>query len=461
MREPSTSIGDAANGAIAGTAQDGTNISEPVDRQLSTRQILHQRILAELPLDQVEGWSEQQFRVEIGRLALQLARQDPEPLPPAERNAAVEEVLDDVIGYGPVGRLMRDNDVTDILINGPRQLFVEKLGQLQKTDATFRDEDHLMQIVRRMIAKTGRRLDEKSQVMDARLPDGSRLNAVIKPSALNGPLVSIRRFGARPLTVHDLLAKESLTQEMLDFLSACVKGRINIIISGGAGSGKTTLLNALSRFIPSTERVVTIEDTAELELQQTHVAKMEEQPADDNGHGAVLMRDLVKNALRMRPDRIIVGECRSGEALEMLQAMNTGHEGSLTTIHANSSREALARIELMIGLAGIDIPVWAIRRLIASTINVVVQVSRLAGGRRKVMTISEITGTEGDTISMHDIFEFVQTGVDHEQFAEGYFRATGIRPQCIKKLGIRGANVPVELFTERRLQLQRNRESFR
>jgi pilus assembly protein CpaF len=315
----------------------------------------------------------------------------------------------------------------------------------------FRDEEHLEAIIQRMVAGTGRRIDRSSPLLDVRLHDGSRLNAVLKPPALNGPLVSIRRFGVRPLTVDDLLTNESITPEMLQFLSGCVKGRVNVLISGGTGSGKTTLLNALSRFIPSTERVVTIEDTAELELQQPHVAKLESQPADLDGEGEVTMRDLVRNSLRMRPDRIIVGECRGGEAFEMLQAMSTGHEGSMTTIHAGNPREAIARVELIVGLAGMDLPAWAIRKLIASSLNLIVQVSRMPGGKRKIISITEVTGMEGDTISMHEVFGYVQTGMRSDLGVEGYFTATGIRPHFLNKLKVRGAELPNELFVERRL----------
>jgi pilus assembly protein CpaF len=360
--------------------------------------------------------------------------------------------LDDVRGYGPIGALLRDNEISEILINGPRQVFIERRGQLHATDVAFRDEEHLLRVIRQLIARSGRRLDKSSPLLDARLQDGSRLNAVLNPPALNGPLVSIRRFGVRPLTVDDMLANETVTREMLDFLSACVQGRINILISGGTGSGKTTLLNALSRFIPGSERLVTIEDTAELELQQPHVAKLEAQPADLAGEGEVTLRDLVRNALRMRPDRIIVGECRGAEAFEMLQAMSTGHEGGLTTIHASNAREALSRIELIVSLAGVEIPIMAIRKLIASSINIVIQVSRLAGGKRKIVSISEITGCEGDTIAMQEIFSFVQTGVMADLGAEGHFKATGIRPALLNKLKVRGVGMPYELFTERRLQ---------
>lgn len=422
---------------------------------------LQDRLLRAIAGHPPERSSEPEVREELRRLVDELSAEQTEPLSPRECDDLVQQVLDEVFGYGPLERYLRDHEITDILVNGPRQLFVEKRGQLHPCDAAFRDEGHLLQIIQRMLGSTGRRLDAKSPMVDAHLPDGSRVNAVIKPPALNGPLVSIRRFGSRPLTVDDLLANGSLAQEMLDFLAACVQSKINMIVSGGTGSGKTTLLNALSRYIPGTERVVTIEDTAELDLQQPHVAKMEAQPADLEGWGEVTMRDLVRNSLRMRPDRILIGECRGAEALEMLQAMNTGHEGSLTTIHANSTREALTRVELMIGLAGVDVPIWSVRKLIASSINVVVQVARLLGGQRKVVAISEITGMEGDMVSMHDLFEFVQTGVDRERNAEGYFRVTGMRPKCLGRMNTHGAGLGFELFQERRLQVPRHQEAVR
>jgi pilus assembly protein CpaF len=433
----------------------------PADGHAVLKDALREQLLARVPPEWLERLSELELRPELARLANELAYQDPGPPDYQEQEAVIDQVLDEVLGYGPLGSLMRQTEVSEILINGPHQVYVERRGQLYVSEATFRDEEHLVQVVRKMIARTGRRLDRKSPMVDARLPDGSRLNAVLKPPALNGPLVSIRRFGTRPLTADDLLANDSLAKEMLDFLAACVRARFNIIISGGTGSGKTTLLNALSRFIPGSERLVTIEDTAELELQQSHVAKMESQPADLDGEGEVTMRDLVRNALRMRPDRIIVGECRGGEALEMIQAMNTGHEGSMTTVHANTSREALARVELMVGLAGIEIPAVVIRKLIASSINLVVQVARLPGGKRKVVTISEIVGLEGDTVSMHDIFTFAQTGTDLDHGAEGYFRATGIRPHLLNKLNVRGANIPSDWFMERNLQAPRGRGLYR
>ena len=412
---------------------------------------LHALLLAEAGSERARRLSTADLRHELARVAEEHSHSQPDAASAHERDALIDRVLDEVHGYGPITALMNDQSVSEILINGPRQVFAERQGQLVSSDAAFRDEDHLLEVVRRLIALTGRRLDKRSPMVDARLPDGSRLNAVLAPPALNGPLVSIRRFGVRPLTASDLVAKEALTRPMLDFLAACIQARISVIISGGTGSGKTTLLNALSRYIPASERLVTIEDTPELQLQQLHVAKLASQPADLDGEGEVTMRDLVRNALRMRPDRIIVGECRGGEALEMLQALSTGHEGSLTTVHANSSREALARVELMVGLAGIDVSVTAVRKLIASSVNLVVQVARLPGGRRKVVTVSEIVGMEEDTISMHDVFEFVQTGVDERTGAEGHFRPTGIRPLCLKKLTTRGAVLPPDLFVEQRV----------
>ncbi len=424
-------------------------------------QHLHDLLLAAITPEQVEGLSEPELRLRLHQVAEERTDHDSDSLDYQERENVVIGVVDELLGFGPIGELFRENDISEILINGPRQVYVERRGQISKTEVTFRNEEHLLLCIGRMIARTGRRIDKSSPMVDARLPDGSRMNAVLNPPALNGPLVSIRRFGVRPLTVEDLLANESLTVDMLDFLAACVKGRINIIVSGGTGSGKTTLLNALSRFIPSTERIVTVEDTAELELQQPHVAKLEAQPANLAGEGEVTMRDLIRNSLRMRPDRIIVGECRGGEAFEMLQAMSTGHEGGMTTIHAGNPREAITRVELITGLAGLDIPVWAIRKLISSSINLVIQVARQSGGKRKITSITEITGMEGDTISMHEIFSFVPTGVHTAFGAEGYFSATGIRPQFLNKLKVRGSDLPSELFVERRFQPPSSRGTAR
>jgi pilus assembly protein CpaF len=426
-----------------------------------TKQPLNEWLLEAVTPEVAEGLDESKLRLRLRQLADEACHHDDSLIDHHEREEAVNTALDELLGYGPIGGLLREADVSEIMINGPRQIYVERRGQISRSDVVFRNEEQLLTVLRRLIAQTGRRLDKSSPMVDARLPDGSRLNAVLRPPALNGPLVSIRRFGIRPLTIEDLLSKESLTADMLDFLAACVKCRINMIVSGGTGSGKTTLLNALSRFISSTERIVTIEDTAELELQQPHLAKLEAQPADLDGEGEVTMRDLVRNSLRMRPDRIIVGECRGGEAFEMLQAMSTGHEGSMTTVHAGNPREAITRVELITGLAGLDLPIWAVRKLISSTINLVVQVTRQPGGARKITSITEITGMEGDTLSMQELFAFVPTGMHPTLGVEGYFTATGVRPHFLHKLKVRGANLRDEMFIERRFQTTSSRGTAR
>jgi pilus assembly protein CpaF len=346
---------------------------------------------------------------------------------------------------------MNDPTITDILINGHQTVYIERNGMLELAPVAFTDEQHLLHIVQRIVGQAGRRVDETSPMVDSRLPDGSRINAIIPPLALDGALVSIRRFGAAPIQTRDMVAKKSLTIEMVDFLGACVQARLNVLVSGGTGSGKTTLLNALSAFIPPEERVITIEDAAELRLQQRHVGRLETRPNNAEGVGEVSTRDLVRNALRMRPDRIIIGECRGAEALDMLQAMNTGHEGSLTTVHANDTRDALGRLEIMVGMAGFDLPLWVIRRQIISAIHIIVQVSRQLGGARKVIKVSEVVGLEGDTVIMQDIFAFKQTGVDDKRRAQGYFHTTGIRPHCLERLASVGAGLPPELFERRML----------
>jgi pilus assembly protein CpaF len=426
------------------------------ERLLQHKRELHQQLITGLNLSAVGTMNEEDLRLEVRRAAEELCRLSSDLLSLSERERLVNEVLDETFGLGPLEPLMRDPSISDILINGPKTVYIERHGQLSLSSVVFNDERHLLQIVQRIVGRIGRRVDETSPMVDARLPDGSRVNAIIPPLALNGTLVSIRRFGAEPLLVKSLQEKGSITPEMVQFLAACVKARVNMLISGGTGSGKTTLLNALSAFIPPTERVATIEDAAELRLQQPHVVRMETRPASIEGTGEVTTRDLVRNALRMRPDRIVVGECRGAEALDMLQAMNTGHEGSMTTIHANDTRDVLYRLEMMVGMAGFDLPIWIIRRQIASAIQIVVQAARLTGGARKVIKVSEITGMEGDVLTMHDLFAYKQTGVDESGAAQGYYFSTGIRPRCLEKLEAAGARVPVELFERRQLSTPRS-----
>jgi pilus assembly protein CpaF len=413
---------------------------------------LHHRLVMGMDFAALGGMSKDQLRQEVRRVADELCQRSSSLLNRQERERVVNEVLDETFGLGPLEPLMNDPSVTDILINGPHTVYAERHGQLELTDISFNDEAHLRHIVQRFVGQTGRRVDETSPMVDSRLPDGSRINAIIPPLALDGTVVSIRRFGAQPVLSGDLVANRSVPQEVMDFLAACVQARLNILISGGTGSGKTTLLNALSAFIPPAERIITIEDAAELRLQRRHVTRLETRPNNAEGVGEITTRDLVRNALRMRPDRIVIGECRGPEALDMLQAMNTGHEGSLTTIHANDTREALGRLEIMVGMTGFDLPLWVIRRQIASAIHLVVQVGRLLGGCRKVLKVSEVTGIEGDNYLMQDVFVFKQTGVDDQRRAKGCFHATGLRPNCLERLAVLGVGLPQEMFERRILQ---------
>ncbi|MFN8858472.1 MAG: CpaF family protein, partial [Planctomycetaceae bacterium] len=367
---------------------------------------LHSRLIASLDLSTIGTRTDAELRAEIRAAAEELCRQGNNLLTANERDQLVDEVMDETFGLGPLEKLLRDPSISDILINGPKTIFCERRGRLEKSDVTFASEDHLLQIIQRIVSRVGRRVDATSPMVDARLADGSRVNAIIPPLALDGSLVSIRRFPDKPLKADDLIAKKSIAPEMVEFLAGAVKARKNMLISGGTGSGKTTLLNLMSGFIPDNERIATIEDAAELRLQQSHVVRMETRPANVEGHGAVTCRDLARNTLRMRPDRLVVGESRGPEALDMLQAMNTGHDGSMTTLHANDTRDAISRLEMMVGMAGFDLPIWVIRRQIASAVHLVVQAARLTGGARKVIKISEITGMEGENITMHDLFVF-------------------------------------------------------
>lgn len=416
---------------------------------MALRRRLHQKVIANMDPTTLGSMNQEQLRVAVREEVTEFCNTHADVLELDDRERLVQEVLDEAFGLGPLERLMSDASVSDILINGPKSVYVERRGRLEETKIQFHDDSHVVQIVQRIAAQTGRRIDETCPTVDARLPDGSRLNAVIPPIALDGPLVSIRRFGSQPLRTEDLINYHSITEEMLQFLSACVKARVNVLVSGGTGSGKTTLLNCLSGFIPTHERVATIEDAAELQLQQPHVVRMETRPPNVEGEGEMTTYDLVRNALRMRPDRIIVGECRGPEAMDMLQAMNTGHQGSMTTIHANTPRDSMDRLEMMVGMAGFDIPIWVIRRQVASAINIVVQVSRLAGGKRRVVKISEITGTEGDVLSMHDIFEFQTAGINSDGMAEGFFWSTGLRPNLLSQLAASGESLSPSLFERR------------
>ncbi len=423
------------------------------ERFLNYKKQLHEQLITGMDLSAIGTMNEEELRVEVRRAAEDLSRKSADLLNLAERERLVTEVLDETFGLGPLEPLMRDPAITDIMINGPKVAYVERKGRLERVNVAFNDERHLLQIVQRIAGRIGRRVDETSPMVDARLADGSRVNAIIPPLALDGTLLSIRRFGARPLLINDLVENKAVTPEMVTFLKACITARVNIIISGGTGSGKTTLLNSLSNYISEDERVATIEDAAELRLQQPHVVRMETRPANIEGSGEVTTRELVRNALRMRPDRIIIGECRGPEALDMLQAMNTGHEGSMTTIHANDTRDSISRLEMMVGMAGFDLPIWIIRRQIASAVQLVVQVARLPGGVRRLVKISEITGMEGEVMSMHDLFGFKQTGVDEHRVAQGYFFASGIRPHCLERLEVSGNAVPIELFERRILNV--------
>ena len=363
----------------------------------------------------------------------------------AERVRMLEQITDEIIGLGPLEPLLRDESITEVMVNGPRQVYIERSGKLELTNVVFQNDDHVMRIIDRIIAPIGRRVDESSPMVDARLTDGSRVNAIIPPLSLVGPVITIRKFSASPFTVDDLIRFGTATADMFDFLKACVEARLNIFVSGGTGSGKTTTLNVLSSFIPNDERIITIEDAAELQLRQEHVVTLESRPPNIEGKGAIAIRDLVRNSLRMRPDRIIVGECRSGEALDMLQAMNTGHDGSMSTGHANSPRDMLSRLETMVLMAGVDLPLRAIREQVASAVDLIVQQSRLKDGTRKIVNITEVQGMEGDVIVMQDVFVFEQSGVIEGKI-QGRLKPTGIRPKFVEKFEIQGIHLPPGLF---------------
>jgi pilus assembly protein CpaF len=412
---------------------------------------VHKRVVELLDTATMSSMGEDVLTQELSKLVDQLLQQESVPLNLNERTRLTKEILHEVLGLGPLEPLIADQTVADILVNGPYKVYVERFGNIERTDVKFRDEAHLRKIIDRIVSRIGRRVDESSPMVDARLADGSRVNAIIPPLALDGPSLSIRKFSRDPLQLHHLIEKRSLTPEIGDLLKAIVQARLNVLISGGTGTGKTTFLNILSGFIPAKERIVTIEDAAELQLRQDHVVRLETRPANIEGKGEIAQRDLVKNALRMRPDRIIVGEVRGGEALDMLQAMNTGHDGSLTTIHANTPRDALTRVETMVAMAGMNLATKALRHYIASALDVIVQLSRQSDGTRKMVSLQEITGMEGEIITLQEIFCFEQTDVTQDGKVQGRFKATGIRPKFAERFKAKGISVHLDSFDPRKV----------
>ena len=399
-----------------------------------------QRVISQSSADQKE------LRRLVEGMCADAIKDNPFAIPLGDRERLVEELISEILGLGPIEPLLKDPSVTEVMVNGPDSIYIERKGRLQKTDVRFRNTEHLMHIIDRIVTAVGRRVDESSPMVDARLADGSRVNVIIPPLSLTGPCVTIRKFSKDVLTVDKMIEFGSFDKRMAEFLENCVRGRLNIVVSGGTGSGKTTLLNVLSSYVPATERIVTLEDSAELQLKQDHVVTLETRPPNIEGEGEVTMRDLVRNALRMRPDRIIVGECRTGEALDMLQAMNTGHDGSMTTAHANSARDALSRLETMVLMSGMELPLRAIRSQIASAVDIIVQIARLRDGSRKIINIAEVTGMEGDIITLQDLFRFENHGLDSDGRITGEFLTSGLRPMCTEKLAMNGVVLPPDLF---------------
>lgn len=427
--------------------QEAADRSRPLsDLELEWKQRINEQLLSVLDLSLIGTIGEEKARSEIRDVSLQLMVDEGAPLSVKQRKLIIQRIEDEVMGLGPLEPLLADTTISDILVNGPKSVYIERRGKLERTNITFSDDSHLMNIIDRIVSAVGRRIDESSPMVDARLADGSRVNAIIPPLAIDGPSVSIRRFAVELLSIDDLISLGTMSRELADVLNAVVKARLNVLISGGTGSGKTTTLNILSGYIPHDERIVTIEDSAELQLQQPHVVRLETRPPNIEGRGEVTARDLVRNSLRMRPERIIVGEVRSGEALDMLQAMNTGHDGSLTTVHANTPRDALGRVENMVSMSGINFPIKALRAQIASAIDIVIQVSRLDDGSRKLISMQEINGMEGDIITLSEIFKFERTGTDENGKAMGQIKATGVVPAFYKSLAPRGINLPIETF---------------
>ena len=429
-------IKDSNGNGAAAPAEDGNQIFQEMKARL------HRAIVTRVDLTKLSALTPDRVHAEVSRLAEGLLQAENLPLSTADRDRLVSEVHHELFGLGPLETLLADPTISDILVNSYSSIYIERRGKLEKTSISFKDDEHLRRVIERIVSTVGRRIDEAQPMVDARLPDGSRVNAIIPPLALDGPVLSIRRFGAEPLRMPALIENGALTKEIAILFEMCVRARLNIIISGGTGAGKTTLLNALSAFIPAYERIVTIEDSAELQMQQPHVVRLETRPPNIEGRGEVTQRDLVRNTLRMRPDRIVIGEVRGGEAIDMLQAMNTGHDGSLTTIHANTTRDALARLETMVQMTGMRLSDRAMRQQIASAVNLVIQVARLTDGTRRIISISEITGMEGETITMQEIFQFERTGVDGTGKVIGRFRTTGIRPRFAERLKQYGMQLP-------------------
>jgi pilus assembly protein CpaF len=413
---------------------------------LSLRREIHEELLTILDLSIVEKLSASSLREELQPLIVSIVKAKGMQLPAEQLEQLLVAIQNEVRGLGPIQPLMEDPDISDILVNGPYSVYVETLGQLKKTDARFEDASHLINVIERIVSKVGRRIDESSPMVDARLSDGSRVNAVIPPLALDGPVLSIRRFSAVPMKAAELIARGSLSPQMLTFIELAVRARINFLVSGGTGSGKTTLLNTMSGYVPDTERIITIEDAAELRLQQPHVIRLETRPPNVEGNGEISQRALVRNSLRMRPDRIIIGEVRGHEVVDMLQAMNTGHEGSMTTVHANTPRDAVSRLENMVEFSGMGLGLRPVRQQIASAISIVIQIARMSDGRRRVLSVQEITGMDGDLITMQEIFGYRQDGVKPNGEVEGAFYATGIFPRMADRFTSRGLSVPLEIF---------------
>ena len=432
------------NNAAPGAVADSTG--QQSFQEMKSR--LHRTLINRMDLTKLQTLSQEQVHAEVSRLAEAVLAQEAMPLSVSERERLVNDVQHELFGLGPLEPLLKDPTISDILVNSHKTIYIERRGKIERTNVQFKDDEHLMRVIERIVSSVGRRIDESSPMVDARLQDGSRVNAIIPPLSIDGPVVSIRRFGSDPLKMSSLIEFNALTKDIADMLQMVVTARLNVLISGGTGAGKTTLLNALSAYIPENERIVTIEDSAELQLQQPHTVRLETRPPNIEGRGEVTQRDLVKNALRMRPDRIVIGEVRGGEAIDMLQAMNTGHDGSLTTVHANTPRDALARLETMIQMTGMRLSDRAMRQQIASALNLVVQVARMSDGARRVTSISEVTGMEGETITMQEIFQYERTGVDKEGTVLGRFRPTGIRPRFAERLKACGLQLPRVFFEE-------------